>query len=473
MVAPFSPGATARGSPAVPLSTSIGLPDSYYQPITIDAAASSNSIEFAARSNVSVSAAVMSSSQFDSFNDSLTDLSYSLYIQNGTSTQGTVHVAKGDYFLVFYAYDGNANITFGYDLFPTSPYSAGPLSSPQSSGIASFGLYNDSGKVTPYDVTAQEVVGVSDISSLLAHNSTAGLSNSTVSGTTLQLNTVLVVNERGGAQQVYWAQDTPDFVTSASQVSYGDNVWNYSVSGYLSNSTITSSNGGNAYYDSQGGVAQYYYANGLSNSTYAFPFNLALAVIEAVSPGKGVVVEMGAQILRNGQQVASPMDWFDNVTIHDTTVTSAYFYVSGNNTAPDGSFYDTELVFGGENNGESTNFNQMSASLQLFYGNSTNGVLSYFPSYFSFGGDTAEAADNLHMAYSGNGVVQLSPGPVDYVYLGRASGTTTLSQLAASGTVTTSSTVPEFPVGMLSLVALAVIAAVALSLRAVDRRGFG
>ena len=56
------------------------------------------------------------------------------------------------------------------------------------------------------------------------------------------------------------------------------------------------------------------------------------------------------------------MNWFDNVTIHDPTVTSAFFFVSGNNTAPEGSFYDTELVFGGEGNGESTSFSQLSAS---------------------------------------------------------------------------------------------------------------
>lgn len=474
LVASFSPGSAARRAPVLPLEFQVGIPNSYFQPIPIDAAASTNSIVFDSGSNVSISTAFMSFSQFSSFNSSQGDISDSIFIQNGTSSQDTVHVSKGDYFLVFYAYNGNANVTFNYNLHPVSPYAGGPLPAPEPTGIASFGLYNDSGNVTPYNVTAHEMVGVADISSILAHNSTADLANSTVSGTTLQLNTVIVVNEKGGAQQVYWAQDTPDFVTSASQVSYADNVWNSSLSGYLSNSTITSSNGGLAYLDSQGGALQYYYSNGLSNSTYALPFNIALAINENVVSGKGVVVQIGAQVLRNGTQLATPMDWFDNVTIHDPTVSSAYFLVSGNQTAPDGSFYDTELVFGGESNGEATFFNQMSASLQLFYDDSTQGALTYFPSYYSFGQDTAEAADNLHVTYSGNGVVLVSPGAVNYTYLGRASGTTSLSQLASSsGTTSSTSTTPEFPAGSLAMVALAVLVAVAVTTRGASRREFG
>ena len=466
------PGSAASKTPILPLEFSTGIPDTYFQSIPIDAAADTNSFVFDTGSNVSISTAFMSSSQFSSFNGTGGDIANSTYVQNGTATQGTVHVPKGNYFLVFYAYNGNANVTYNYNLYPNSPYIGGPLASPQPSGIATFGLYNDSGHVTPYNVVAHAVVGVADISSLLAHNSSAYLTNSTVSGATLQLNTVLVVNEKGGTQQVYWAQDTPDFVTGASLFSYADNVWNYSASGFLSNSTITSSNGGLAYLNSQGGQLQYYYANGLSNETYALPLGLAVAINENMAPGKGVELQFGVQVLSKGLPQATPMEWFDNVTIHDPTVTSAYFFVSGNSTAPDGSFYDTEFVFGGEGNGEATNFNQMSASLQLLYGNSTNGALSYFPSYYSFGQDTGEAADNLHVSYSGNGVVQVSAGPTNYVYLGRASGTSSLSLLASSSTATTSTTssVPEFPAGSLGALALAIVATASLLTRAFDGR---
>lgn len=460
------PAASAHRSSALPLEFQVDIPDGYFEYVSIDAAATTNSVVFDVGSNVTVTTAFMSSSQFSAFNASQSDIANSVYLQNATTAQATEHVPKGDYFLVFYAYQANANVTYNYDLYPNSPYSAGPITAPEPSGIATFGLDNASGNVTPYTVEAHEVVGVADIASLLAHNATANLANSTVSGATLQLNSVLVVNEKGGAQQVYWAQNTPDFVTSASRVAYGDNLWNYSVSGFLSNATITSSNGGLTYAYSQSGQTQYYYGVELGNNSYSLPLDFALAINETVEPGQGVLVQMGAQVLRNGSELGAPMDWFDDLTIHDPQVTSAYFYVSGNSTTPEGTFYDTEFVFGGENNGESTNFNQINASLQLFYDNSTGGVLSYFPSYYSFGQDTAESADNIHVAYS-NGVVQLSPGSVNYVYLGSASGTSSLSDLS-SGTSTTTSA-PEFPDASLWLVALVVAGAVAAMTRASTR----
>jgi thermopsin len=474
-----SAGFAARQPEVLPLEFQADIPNGYFEPIPIDAAAGTNSIVFDVSSNATITTAFMSSSQFSSFNDTGSDIANSIFIQNGTASQDTVHVSKGDFFLVFNAYDGNANVTYNYDLYPNSPYYAGPISAPEPSGIATFGLDNASGNVTPYNVAAHEVVGVADISSLLAHNSTADSANSTVSGATLQLNSVLVINEKGGAQQVYWTQNTPDFVTSASQVAYGDNIWNYSVSGFLSNTTITSSNGGYAYSFSQSGLTQYNYAQEISNSSYALPLDLALAINETVVPGQGVVVQMGAQELRNGSEPATPMDWFDNATIHDPTAQSAYFYVSGNSTTPEGTFYDTEFVFGGENDGESTSFSQMSASMQLLYDNTTSGVLAYFPSYYSFGQDTAEGADNLHVSYSGNGIVEVSPGAVNYVYLGGASGTSSLSQLAVSatsvsastsqssslGAAGTTSSVPEYLIGSLVVVALVIVAAVAITRR--------
>lgn len=470
LVVAVSPGVADHRATALPLGFQVDVPYSYFEYVSIDAAASTNAIVFDVRSNATITTSFMSYAQFSSFNSTESDIANSIFVQNGTASQDTERVPQGDYFLVFYAYEGNANVTYNYDLYPNSPYGAGPLPSPQPTGIASFGLYNDSGNVIPYDVAAQEVVGVADISSLLAQNSTASLANSTVSGATLQLNSVLVVNEKGGSQQVYWAQDTPDFVTSALQVAYGDNVWNYSVSGFLSNATITSSSGGSAYSYSQSGQMQYYYGIGLSNSSYSFPLDLALAINEAVAPGEGVVVQMGAQVLRNGSELATPMDWFDNVTIHDPTVSSAYFYVSGNNTTPEGTFYDTEFVFGGESDGEATNFSQMNASMQLFYDNSTGGTLTYFPSYYGFGQDTAESADNLHVSYSGNGVAQVSSGDANYVYLGRASGMSSLSKLAASSaTTSTTTSAPEFPNESLGVVALATVAAVAWMTRGPSR----
>jgi thermopsin len=430
-----APGSTTN---SIPLISQLDLPDGYFEYYQIDAAAVTNVLMIGSSSNVSVSTSVMNSAEFTAYNNTESGIVNSLFISNGTSAFKTLDVPKGDYFLVFLAYSDNANISFNWLLYPNSPYQTGPLPSPEPSGIGAFGLNNNSGVVTPYSVESNEVVGVADITSLLAHNSTASLADSEVSGSTLQLNTVLVVNEQNGTQQVYWVQDTPDFVTSAMQVANVDNVWNYSISGFLGNTTITSSMGGFAYSYQQYNATQYFYANGTGNSTYALPFDIALMVNETIDPGVGVVVQTGTQILRNGTALESPADWFDNVTIHDPTVTSAYYLVSGNSSTPEATYFDSELVFVGEANGESTSFTQMSASLQLFYDSNSTGLLTYYPSYYSFGQDTAEASDNLRVSYNGNGVATLSAGTPNYVYLGSASGSTSLSQLEAAATSTSS-----------------------------------
>ena len=68
--------------------------------------------------------------------------------------------------------------------------------------------------------------------------------------------------------------------------------------------------------------------------------------------------------------------------------------------------------------------------------NTTVGAQTAFPSFYSFGGDTGEATDDLSVSYSGNGFSTLSVGTPDYVYLGTASGTYTLP--LAGATVSTS-----------------------------------
>ena len=283
-------------------------------------------------------------------------------------------------------------------------------------------------QVTRYHTISRQasVVGVANITSIQAYNSSAPILNDTVSGATLQLNAVMVVNENG-SQYVYWCQDTPDFVTNMSQVSFGDNLWNNTdLTGFLSNQTVTSPNGNSVYATNDNGTSQYYYGFGTNNYTYVEPFDIRLLMNESIV-SEGVLLQMGSQVLRNGSQtIAEPIFWFDNITINDPGVQSAYFYVSGNDSTPIGSFYDAELVFAGEGNLEATNFTQMDSTLGLFYLNSSN-ELSAFPTYYSFGGDTGEATYNLHVQYDGNGIAQLSVGTPNYVYLNAVSNLTTSS----------------------------------------------
>ena len=173
-----------------------------------------------------------------------------------------------------------------------------------------------------------------------------------------------------------------------------------------------------------------------SNLTYAEPLDLQILMNESVVQGTGVWLQMGVQILANGSQTTpQPVQWFDNITIHDSGAQSAYFYVSGNESTPIGTYYDTEFVFGGEGNLEATQFNQMNTTLGLFYRNESSGQLTAFPSYYSFGGDTGESADNLQVTYSGNGTVQVTVGTPNYVYLNAASAGGTTTGISSTSTL--------------------------------------
>ena len=197
------------------------VPSGYYQPIQIDAPSSNTTVFFSISSNASLSTALMTNAQFSTFNDSDGEISASLFLQNGTTAQDSMSVPQGVYYLVFFAYGNTANVSYNYQTYPISPFLVVPLTPPEPTGIASLGLYSILGDVTSYTIESSDAVGVADITAFQAYNSSAAASNDTLSGATLQLNSILEVNEQGGLQQFYWVQNTPDFVTSASQVRVG------------------------------------------------------------------------------------------------------------------------------------------------------------------------------------------------------------------------------------------------------------
>lgn len=409
------------------------LPPGYFDYFPVDAFTNATIVYYSLTSNASVSTAFMTSAQFQDFNSSNGLLSNSITFQNGTESDRTLRVTVGSYDVLVYAYGGTANASLDLAVFPNNPLSFGPPTPPEPSGIVSYGLTNQSGIDTPYAIASTDVIGVASVSSVNAYNSTAESVGENPSGATLQLNSVLVINENGGGTQVYWCQNTPDFVTSATQVALADNVWNYSANGFLSNDSITSEGGG-GYVSTfqQNGTTQYYYAYEESNSSYSLPLGLVLLINATAEPGMGVLVQFGAWLTGGTLGASTRTDWFDNVTIHDSTATGAFFFTAGNYTTPIGTFYDTELVFGGEGSGEATNFSQLGANLGLYYANSTSDRMSAFPSYFSFGLDTAEAADNLMVRYLGNGIARVSLGTPNYDYLGAASGSFSLASVESA-----------------------------------------
>ena len=216
------------------------------EPFLTDTYAATSVIQYSMNSTTQRHRRVDDRFEFSTFRTSATRggiVGDSIYYQNGTSSQNNWQVPPGDYYLIVFAYGTTANTTLSLQIYPNNPFVLGTLGSPQPSGIASYGLTNSSGVDSPYAVRSTDVAGVVDVSAMQAYNSTAESATQVpTSSASLQLNSVLVVNEAGGKSRSYWVQNTPPSYSNG-QVELADNLWNFSSSGFLRGSTVTSEGG--------------------------------------------------------------------------------------------------------------------------------------------------------------------------------------------------------------------------------------
>ncbi len=279
-------------------------------------------------------------------------------------------------------------------------------------GIASYGLGNVLTAAGPYQVVTNEIVGYAYIMSMHAYNaSLPSAQNISAYGATMQLNAVMNVTS-GGRTYVYWLQNVVDFNTSNSTYYPVDNVWNWttptanmtdSVSGYgnVTQSAVVMPSG------TYGNQTFYVYS---PNATYSYAFPITIAPFMALSRnGAYPMVRMG--FVKDGSYT-----FYDNITMLVPNATAAiivtpYYQALAQAGAENASYYDAELVFGGETNGTTTNFTQMNADLWLGYG--ATGGLAPFPYVATFALDTGESATNITTS-QGSGYAVVTNGRPEY-----------------------------------------------------------
>jgi thermopsin len=300
----------------------------------------------------------------------------------------------------------SAVVYFQYNIIPAyvNPYVL-HFGTPSPTGIAAYGISNASGDITAYKVATSSIVGFAEVSELTAvdNGTNAPLAS-------LQQNTILQVNNTDGASFTYWPQNVLAFDTSIPTVTYRDNVLNTTGDdAQLTNQSIVGTGTTSSIVND--GISQTYYGNYNSNYTYSYklPQAWVLYTNETVERGTGVLIQMGVRALYGPDP--DMLTWFDRITIEDSNVSSADFIVNGRAYTPAGadlpigSYYDAELVFGGGAGGMAAHF-QVSAELALFYLDQT---LKPFPSLYTFGDDTAEAAYNIQVV-NGNGAAVATTG---------------------------------------------------------------
>ena len=290
-------------------------------------------------------------------------------------------------------------------------------------GISSYGLYDNLSHTNTYQISTNEVVGIANITSISAYNSTSP-PNISKYGAGLQLNAVMNTNQQGKLH-VYWLQDVVRFNTSNNNFYLLDNIWNYSLPNANMIRGSIEGNGNISIYSTQN-KANYGYPYPRYWLNYSLPFSVKL-VIQTHKTYAGMVVSFGYQLLKNDYCVqqsyrcsyygrlendtVQQIIFYDNVTIPNSTnatlLTTPYYNTPANATGF-GHYYDTELVFGGEGSGENTSFSYTNAKLALYYSN--NGVLNQFPSAYTFGRDTEEGTYNLQTSLNQNGTALVTIG---------------------------------------------------------------
>ena len=259
---------------------------------------------------------------------------------------------------------------------PTGYYN----SEPAPMGIGDFGV-GLGGK--PYTYNTTEFLGNFSWQHL-------NMNNGGVTTFTDQLNVVLYFVE-GGTTYAYWIQDVAFMDSSTGELTFENNIWNFSASGCLSNSAVS---GNGTVYPYSG--CQGYYAVGASSQPGADEF----------MPSPGDFSLFVRSYLSTGGVPEVAFEYWDGVTSWEVTYDNVVwpwakvglsdygFYVDGNTTAPNGIFYDAELTIGGPGGGSATVAQTVTnIGSRLFYWNGHN--FEAPRSVWNFGSDTAEAVSNV------------------------------------------------------------------------------
>lgn len=334
-----------------------------------------------------------------------TNLCYKIFDQNATcssthstnQTYGGLQANPGTYTLNISGVNGEALIYLNSTPILANPY-RDLKSGIQAIGVASYGLFNYSGNLVPYTINTNTIYGLANITTIdiFSQNNTSPLAPKPAS---LQMNAELHIRLLNGGIRSYWLQNVAEFNTSDQSIFIDDEIWNtssfYSQTVDL-NKTLS---GSGSSFGIDGGNTNYY-GYELNATYYTTP--LSLLLVTSIENKTNPVVRFGFEVIKNGNYT-QPLTYYDNVTLNLTANSSSILvtplYKSGHTD-----YYDSELVFGGNSNGSSTNFAALNASLGLWYLNRS--MITAFPSVYSFG-DTGEHTSDVNATIH-NGYVYLT-----------------------------------------------------------------
>ncbi|HUZ80277.1 MAG TPA: thermopsin family protease [Thermoplasmata archaeon] len=295
------------------------------------------------------------------------------------------------------------SLTANDSVYPYGAYS----SEPAPMGVTDYGV-DEYGN--PYSYTTTTWIGEYTPTDFGTYNASLG-SGAYTAG--IQLNAVMTFQE-GGTNYVYWTQDVALVDTQAKTIEFIDNVWNASAAGSsMYNSTIQGH--GQVSFTSNG-QGWYYYLDSTNYTTLSAADPIYFLMQVGITNGVPSVTFGDA--INNGNPVA-----YDTARFLFATAPLQYgplYLVDGNLYAPNGQFFDAELVVAGPGGGAST---MAATSLQTYAAiEYLNGHNFQVPdNEFNFGSDTAETISGVVGTPASQGAIPIGaqsygPGALGQLY---------------------------------------------------------
>ncbi len=254
---------------------------------------------------------------------------------------------------------------------------------PAPYGVGEFGLENESGTITPYNLSTPSVAGT------YIPDSMSGLS-ADISGPDeygVQLNAVLNnVQLLGTPGYEFWTQNVVEYSDFSSQLFFVSNIWNFSGGPLNANTFNTVGPNGTV------AAPDYYYGLG-GPITITYPFTLNLYLNSTVINGDDAVFFNFT--LSNATEFYAGS--YDNVTFNSggssaNPAPTPEYVADGSQYNPIGLPNDFEITLGGPGGGSNFDALQAGAYFGLQYWNTTTGAYATVPSAYGFGSETGETS---------------------------------------------------------------------------------
>ncbi len=278
-------------------------------------------------------------------------------------------------------------------------------SAPAPMGVASYGIMNDSGILTPYTYTTSSFMGSLNLDSAEEFYMDSDAPHSF----SVQLNAVLTnVTLFGTTGYQYWTQNVITYSTMTHQLTFVDNIWNFSSP----DAVIT----GNEFHSYNGTVVPgvFYYKIGPSINI-TFPFTVDLYLNSTNINGYNTVFfnyslsgysPSGKHEFKQGSY---DMVQFNSTGGFSIKVPEARYTVSGDTLTGTGFIpMDAEFAITGPGGGSTADFYDISGTENLYFMNKTG----YYPvgSAYDAGSESGETSSGITEYFTGH-TAHLSTGP--------------------------------------------------------------